>query len=82
MPFSRLDRKVALVKLSISNADIAEAVGVDQSLVSHVLAGRKRDGDKAQQIIRHIASLIGAPAEEVFPGSERRAGGEDRRRVS
>jgi hypothetical protein len=72
MPFSRIDRKVALLRLNLSNAAIAGEIGVDESLVSHVIAGRKRSGPKARQIIRYVAEKIGAPEHEVFPGSDRR----------
>lgn len=78
MPFSKLTRKVALLQLNMTNVQIGKDLGVDPSLVSHVIAGRRYGGDDAQRVIRHIASLIGAPVDEVFPGWDRRAGGQRR----
>lgn len=78
MPFSRLDRKVALLRIGKSHTDIAGACGVERSLVSHVMAGRRWSGTDARKVMEYIAGLMGAPVDEVFPGGDRRRG-EDRR---
>ena len=78
MPFSRLDRKVALTRLSVTNQDIAAALGVHASLVSHVIAGRRWEGKDGRRVMQHVADLIGAPVGEVFPGWDRRRGADRR----
>ncbi len=78
MPWTRLDRKVALLRIGKSHTDIAKDCKVERSLVSHVMAGRRWSGPDARQVMEHIANLLGAPVMEIFPGSERRRG-EDRR---
>ncbi len=72
MGFTRQTRKIELVRLGLTGADIARALDVHNSLVSHVIAGRRLGGGKARLVMVHIARLFGAPVSEVFPGSERR----------
>lgn len=79
MPFSRLDRKAALLRIGKSNKDIADACGVDHTLVSHVLAGRRWTSPGARRVMDYVAGLLGAPVTEVFPGAERRRPGDRRR---
>lgn len=78
MPFSRVDRKTVLLQGGKSQRDIAQATGTDETLVSHVLAGRRWSYVGAQSIMRYVAELAGVPVQECFPGSERRTR-EDRR---
>ncbi len=72
MSFTRQNRKIELLRLGLSGVDIARELGVHESLVSHVIAGRRLGGGKARLVMVHIARLFGAPVSEVFPGSERR----------
>lgn len=81
MPFSRLDRKAALLRIGKSNKDIADVCGVDHTLVSHVLAGRRWTSTAARKVMAYVAELLGAPVGEVFPGHERRHGGHGGRRT-
>jgi hypothetical protein len=66
MRFTALDRKMALRTLNISGRQIGRECGVDASLVSHVIAGRRW--------MEHMAELIGAPMDDLFPGHDRRKG--------
>jgi transcriptional regulator with XRE-family HTH domain len=75
MGFSRLDRKMALLKIGMNQRRIAEALGIDASLVSHVLAGRRWMGTDSRKIMNFISEKVGVPVAEFFPGSERRHGG-------
>lgn len=72
VPFSRMDRKVALLRLGQNHTAIAAHLGVERSLVSHVMAGRRWSGSDARRVMEYIAGLLGAPLAEVFPGGERR----------
>jgi len=74
MGFSRLDRKVALLKIGWNQRQIARAVGVHWSLVSHVLAGRRWMGTDAHRIMEFIAAKAGVPVGTFFPGVTRRKG--------
>jgi hypothetical protein len=78
MAYTKHARKAALAGMDKKMLDIALAVGVDASLVSHVIAGRRWTGPDARKVMEYVAGLIGAPVDEVFPGSERRRG-DDRR---
>lgn len=81
MPFSRIDRKTALLQAGKSQRDVAQAVGVDETVVSHVLAGRRWSAPDGLLVMRYLSDLFGIPMDEVFPGWERRRV-EDRRQVS
>jgi len=72
--YSPVARKMVLKRLGITNLAIAKELRVDPSLVSHVIAGRRTQGPLGRQVMAHIAQIVGAPMEEVFPGSERRKG--------
>lgn len=74
MGFSRLDRKVALLKIGMNQRMIGDALGIESSLVSHVLAGRRWMGSDARRVMNFIADKTGVPVEEFFPGSNRRKG--------
>ncbi len=74
MGFSRLDRKVALLKTGLNNRTIAEAVGVHRTLVSKVIHGERWMGTGARKIMNYISKQTGIPVEEFFPGSNRRKG--------
>lgn len=72
--YSPVARKMVLKRLGITYQAIAQELRVDPSLVSHVIAGRRTQGPQGRRVMAHIAQIIGAPMEEVFPGSERRKG--------
>jgi transcriptional regulator with XRE-family HTH domain len=74
LAYSPVARKMVLKRLGITNLAIAEALRVDPSLVSHVLAGRRTQGPQGRRVMEHIAKIVGAPLDVVFPGSERRHG--------
>jgi transcriptional regulator with XRE-family HTH domain len=74
MRFTALDRKMALRTLNISGRQIGRECGVDASLVSHVIAGRRWMGSPARRVMQHMAELIGAPMDDLFPGHDRRKG--------
>ncbi len=73
--FSKLDRKVALVLAGWNNKRIGEALSVDPSLVSHVIAGRRWQGKQGRRVMAYIAGIIGQSVTDVFPGSDRRKRG-------
>lgn len=68
MAFSTLDRKVALLKSGINQRMVADACGVDFTLVSHVIAGRRWLGTDARRVMMYIARKTGVPVKEFFPG--------------
>ncbi len=72
--YSPVARKMVLQRLGITYLAIAKELRVDPSLVSHVVAGRRTQGPQGRRVMEHIAQIIGAPLEEVFPGAERRRG--------
>jgi transcriptional regulator with XRE-family HTH domain len=74
MQFTALDRKMALRTLNISGRQIGRECGVDASLVSHVIAGRRWMGSPARRVMQHMADIIGAPMDDLFPGHDRRKG--------
>ena len=67
MAFSRHDRKAALYRSGKTGRHVAEALGVDDALVSHVLAGRRLTGPDAQRVMIYLAGLFGVPVDEAFP---------------
>lgn len=66
MPLKPLDRKVALVRKRVKQAQIARNLGVSQAYVCDVLYGRRR----SEKIETAIADAIGKPVAEVFPPRE------------
>lgn len=67
-------RKMELMRKGVTQREIAGACDVDESLVSHVIAGRRASGDDGRKVMAYIAKLIGAPLTEVFPQADRRQG--------
>lgn len=67
MSITPVDRKILLMKAGKSQVDVADECGVDPSLVTHVIAGRKLTSPAAQKVMEHIAQLAGLPIAEVFP---------------
>jgi len=67
MPLTPNDRKIVLLKAGVSQAEVAAACGADNTLVSHVLAGRKLSGPAARRVMEYIARLAGLPVADVFP---------------
>lgn len=67
MHTTRYDRKAELARRGLSNRQIAKDLGVDESLVSHVIAGRRLTGDDARRVMELIAEKLGTPVEVAFP---------------
>lgn len=67
MTLSTVDRKILLMKAGKSQVDVADECGVDPSLVTHVIAGRKLTSPAAQKVMEYIAHLTGLQVDEVFP---------------
>lgn len=57
--------KAELVRRGVTQTEIAEAAGVDPTLVSHVIAGRRRHLGVEQG----IADAVGVGREELFPAA-------------
>lgn len=60
-------RKAALVLAGITGVKVAEAVGVGEDLVSHVLAGRRLHMQEAQKVMAYIAAATGKTVDELWP---------------
>lgn len=60
-------RKSALVMAGITGVRIAEALGVGEDLVSHVLAGRRLHMPDAQKVMGYVAAATGKSIEELWP---------------
>lgn len=72
-PMNAMARKNAVRLAGLTQKQIAEAVGVDQGMVCHVLNGNKGwQGPKGRRIMEFIAERLGLPVTTVFPFSERR----------
>jgi len=71
MAFTRMDRKIALLKIGLTYPKIALACHVEQSLVGRVMSGERWMGAKARRVKRYIAKQIGVDVYEVFPDKDR-----------
>lgn len=69
MPDISRSRKAALVIAGVTNRQVAEATGVDETLVSHVLAGRRLHMPEAQKVMDYVAAISGKPVEDLWPAS-------------
>lgn len=58
--------RYGLARAGRSQRAIAETLGVGESLVSQVIAGRRHNAD----VQRAIAEVVGLPPEELFPPRE------------
>ena len=67
-PMSEYERRYAIKRLGLTQAQIAEATGFTQGHISAVIAGRYRSWD----VMTYLADKLGLPLETVFPGAERR----------
>lgn len=67
MHTTRYDRKAELSRRRISNRQIARELGVSESFVSHVIAGRRVTGQDAKRVTEWIAEKLGTPVELAFP---------------
>lgn len=74
MGYSPEDRKTALSQINLGHPEIAKACGVERSLVSHVIAGRRWMGKGARQIMAFISLKLDKPILELFPESTRKKG--------
>lgn len=68
MPMTRRERKAELVRIGVSQADVARAANVSQAFVSDVIAGNRRS-DAVEGI---VAKAIGREVADVFPPREER----------
>jgi transcriptional regulator with XRE-family HTH domain len=73
MSLGARQRKAQLMMVGRTQQEIADACGVDHSLVSRVLAGTRTGGPKAQRVMKHVAALLNAPLHEVFPDQSKAA---------
>jgi len=60
-------RKAALVLAGITGVQIAEAVGVGEDLVSHVLAGRRLHMPEALKVMGYVSASTGKTIDELWP---------------
>lgn len=67
MPLSPVDRKYILMRAGKTQVGVADELGVDFSLVSHVLAGRRLTSPNARRIMEYVARLAGQQIHDVFP---------------
>ena len=67
-PMSEFERRYAVKRLGITQAQIAEATGFTQGHISQVISGRYR----TWPVMTYIAEMLNLPLEIVFPGAERR----------
>lgn len=67
MSVSAVDRKIVLLKAGKTQTNVADECGVDPSLVTHVIAGRKLSSPAAKKVMEYIANLADVPVENLFP---------------
>ncbi len=68
MPYTPIDRKVALMKAEVTQVQVAKELGLpDAGLVSQVVSGRKVNSPAGRRIAEKIAEHIGDPVDVVFP---------------
>ena len=60
-----------LQEKGISQGDIHRATGLSRALVSLVLAGKRRSGQKAERVMAHIAQVLNTDLETLFPKDAR-----------
>lgn len=69
---------VAIINLltdrGITQGDIHRATGLSRSLISLVLAGKRRSGVKAEQVMIYVAQVLDTDLESLFPESARKPG--------
>lgn len=70
MSFSPLTRKAELVRADVSQRQVAVDCEVDESLVSHILAGRRWEHPAALKVMRYLAGIFGVPVSVAFPDDE------------
>ena len=75
MAYTRLDRKVALLRAGRTAREVAEALGCTEQLVSYVLSGKRTTGPKAREVMAYLAELWGVPVPYAWPGSVERTAG-------
>ncbi len=59
--------KILLLSHGIRQVDIADALGVDRSIVSKVVAGKLTSGPDATRTARAIAKAVRQPVCSLFP---------------
>lgn len=69
MLYTTVDRKIALTKAGVVPADVARDLGVSETLVSLVVAGKRTTGPAARRVMDRLASLTGVPVNVLFPGA-------------
>ena len=63
-----------LHEIGITQGDIHRATGLSRALVSLVLAGKRRSGQKAERVMAHIAQVLNTDLETLFPKDARARG--------
>lgn len=68
-PMSADDRRAELRRRKTTLQQIGDAVGggVDFTLVSHVIAGRRLSSPHAPKIMTYIAGVLAVPVDIAFP---------------
>ena len=59
---------------NITQGDIHRATGLSRALVSLVLAGKRRSGHKAGQVMAYVAQVLDTNLESLFPKDARQRG--------
>jgi transcriptional regulator with XRE-family HTH domain len=70
MPLNALDRKIAMIRIGLSQTQVGLDLHIDQSTVNRVVLGSQRGGPQADVIKHYLAGKLGIPLAELFPESE------------
>jgi predicted transcriptional regulator len=62
VPYTALERKVALMRAGVTMKEVAEELGVSPPHVSQVVAGKRR----SPRVEQAIASKVGKKREQLF----------------
>lgn len=65
--YSITERRIALLRGGVVQKDVASEMGVYQSLVADVVAGRRVNSLLGRPVAERLAELIGVPLETAFP---------------
>lgn len=69
MAFTRLDRKVGLLKAGVAPITIARELNLSRGVICDVIAGRNLSSPSAWRVMNRVAEILGVPVLEVFPGA-------------
>lgn len=70
MAYTRLERKVALLRSGRTARQVADEIGCTEQLVSYVLSGKRTTGPMARKVMDYLAELWGLPVDYIWPGVE------------